>query len=392
MGLSDTKWDYMPSQTTDAGSVSFAAVVVTHEREEYFREAYRSVERARESYDGTVSTIVVNSSEQRMLDDPPSHVTEIHVPEKGSASEKRNVGLESATADWIAFVDDDCVLDETAFEAVAARIEDPSIEDPAGFYPVTEFSGEKSIALRACEHTTFTMIFDIPGRAETVPWGALTFAAFDRSALLDVGGLDQSFTAGAGGEDVDLGLRLSDGGHVLYAISEPLVFHTTATWNSVRGNLQRFYAYGLGEVDLQAKYPERRGVNLATAPIVGIGVLGASAIVALAHSLTVGLLTAALFSVFAPACHVLSHTVNFDKSLRESVILRLYDYAYGAGVIANSIRQGRPGATFFRLDPFAPPDESGSPFDRSHLIYPGEAPGFVALSLVFLTVIVVLAL
>ncbi|WP_436906605.1 glycosyltransferase family 2 protein [Halosimplex marinum] len=334
---------------------SFCVVVATHQREALAAKCCRSVREAIDAYEGSASLVVVNSSAEPLFDDPGEATREIHVPDLPGAAAKRNRGLRAASAEWVVFVDDDCVIDAESLSVLAGEIRRRDDDDLAGIYPVTEFAGSRTRAFRACEDTRFTSVFTLPARAESVPFGALTLAAFDREKLTAVGGFDSSFTAGAGGEDVDLGTRLREAGGRLVGVSDPLVRHTTATWNSVTGNARRFYAYGLGETDLQVRHGSKRVPRLDS-PLA----LGA---VLAAGSLAAGALSGPLLGAAVAPIYLLVHTlvavsgsVLRGKTPAEALVYRLYGYAYGAGRLRRALAAGRPDAALYQFTPYADPD------------------------------------
>ena len=365
-----------PSDANEA--VSFSVVIVTHGREELCRRAYESVARAARRYDGDVEVLLVNSSARPLFDREPDDLMEVHVPQRGGSAEKRNIGIERAKHEWVVFVDDDCRISRDALGRLAREIADRT--DATALYPVTEFDGTAAFPLRCCEQTHFTYHFEASRYEAEREWGPCTLAAVSRSALLEIGGFDESFTSGAGGEDVDLGLRLAEHGYAQYGIPEVLVKHDVGTWNSLEANLRRFFHYGLGETDLQRAHPNRTHLKL--------NALGTETALALAMAPTFALagrpllwpLAVALFALLLLPCYAVYNRRTYGKSLLEGGVLRLYDYAFEAGNLYNGLRVGAVSVPFFRHRS-GTNTQSPFPFGREEFVYPDEMPTLVALAL-----------
>jgi len=376
-------------QSPDSGPrPSFSVVVVTHEREQLFRQSVESVKNAVAVYPGETEIIGVNSSETSALGDTSENVTEIHVPDANKVTEKRNLGLQAATNDWIVYVDDDCTVAEQTLDVFASAIEDAE-DSVAGYYPVTEFVGERALAFECCYGTPFMRHFKKPKEGGDQTWGPLTLAVFRRDALLAVDGFDESFALNAGGGDVDLGLRLTERGYRLVGIPETLVYHTTATWNSVWGNCRRFFEYGRGEAELTQKHPNRSHFKLnAVSPLSLLTVL--STLLAVFAWGGAGLLVLVLFPGYSLAITAGDYRRRYAIPYGQALLLRMYDYATAAGNFANA--SGMIPSDFFRLKPeLRLAADTPYPLGRECLLYPNERLDSLALSLSVLTIYLVTA-
>jgi GT2 family glycosyltransferase len=369
-------------RSPDGQRPSFSIVVVTHEREQLFRQAVQSIEEAVAGYPGDTEIIGVNSSETSALGDTGG-VTEIHVPDKNKVTEKRNLGLQAATNDWIVYVDDDCTVAEQTLDVLAPIIEDAE-DSVAGYYPVTEFVGDRTRAFECCHGTHFMSHFEKPRDGADQTWGPGTMAIFRREALLAVEGFDDSFASVMGGEDIDIGLRLTERGYRLVGIPETLVYHTTATWNSFRGNCRRFFEYGRGEAELTDRHPDRSHLKLNTvSPLIIVTVV--STILAVTVWGGVGLLVLPLFAGYSLAITAGHYRRKYDKPYGQALLLRVYDYAIAAGNVANA--SGTIPSDFLRLKPsLDPAADTPYPLGREYLLYPNERLDYLALPLAVLTI------
>lgn len=355
---------------------NFTVVVSTHKRPELCRRACDSICRSASNYTGDIDIILVNSSPEPMHISDPSF-EEIHVPDATTVVEKRNIGIEQATTDWIVFVDDDCEVTPKTFNTLHESITTKATPQSAAFYPITEFAGPMKYPLRCCHETHFTNHFSACKHSSTRKWAACTLAVFDRHVLEEVGGFDGSFAGRAGGEDVDIGLKLNEHNYVQHCIPETLVYHDTTTWNSLSGNLKRFFHYGLGETVLQKKYPDRTHFKLNNIGTEGVVASTAALVLAFIDRNPVWILVAPLFLILNLLTYAIYNHTKYEKSILCGVILRVYDYAFEAGNLFNAVRTCSPTAPFYRHK-----SESGKGsqflFGREQLIYGDELPTLLA--------------
>ena len=243
----------VPQASPDGPLPLLSLVIITHKRHTLFWKAYHSALAARAHYDAEVELIIVTSDTAQIFDELAPGVREVHAPKARYAGEKRNVGLRHAASQWIIFMDDDCEIAPDGFNVIAHHVA-AYPPDTGGFIGITEFAGDKGYWFKVLEGTDFMEDFKWAGYQDSLHWGTCTLATFRRSALIEVGGFDARFTVG--GEDVAVCTDLRFHGHQIRGIPKTLVYHTTQTWNSFRSNLRRFYNYGLGEAQLQLRFPE----------------------------------------------------------------------------------------------------------------------------------------
>lgn len=234
---------------------SFSFVIITHNRDKLFWEAYHSILTAQKNYGGDVEVIVVNSSPRRLFAEDFSDCQEIHVPNAFTASIKRNLGWQNASNEWVIFMDDDCQIASNALIEIT-RYTAVSSSKTAAFFGITDFIGDKSYWFMSVEGTDYMESFRQAQYSENLCWGPTSLAVFRRSALAEVGGFDSSFVIPAGGEDVAIGITLREHGKQLRAIPTILVYHNTQTWNDIRSNLRRFFNYGRAELELLKRFPQ----------------------------------------------------------------------------------------------------------------------------------------
>jgi GT2 family glycosyltransferase len=332
-----------------ANTVPLSIVIITHERKDLFERAFRSARVATARYPGLVEIIVANSSPSPARP-PTPNARELHVPHAPRAAAKRDLSWRLAIHPWIVFLDDDCERDHRALDVIAAYVQGGDAET-AAYFGVTEFRGHRSIWFRALEGTDFFVDFEWARERTWLPWGPTSLAVFRAAALADVGGFDGTFRTTAGGEDVDICLRLRERGWKLRAIPRTLVHHNVATWNSLRSNLHRARQYGKGEAELMLRHRaltifDIESPLLLLLPGVALPTVGTWAGVA---PLAVGLASVGVVVCFTAAQLAAEHASS-RKSAFATATMLLYRGAYRLGLFSGALRLDRGRGVLRRLD------------------------------------------
>ncbi|MEO8577818.1 MAG: glycosyltransferase [Gemmatimonadales bacterium] len=169
--------------------------------------------------------------------------------ENGGLSRARNLGLQHASGEIIAYLDDDAYPDEhwlkylawSFMTTVHAGIGGPNIPPPNdGFWA--------TCVAHSPGGPTHVLLDD--GLAEHIPGCNM---AFRRSALMHVGGFDRDFRIA--GDDVDLCWRIHHNGGTLGFSPAAVVWHHRR--GSVSAYLRQQYNYGRAEAMLEAKWPQK---------------------------------------------------------------------------------------------------------------------------------------
>jgi GT2 family glycosyltransferase len=167
-------------------------------------------------------------------------------PQSGPAT-ARNMGWQASTGDIVVFVDDDCVLAPDAL----SRLQDAlTVHDAAGASIEPLHRGHLVADFMHAENLVTHKVQD-----GQVRWLVTACLAVRRAALEQVGGFDEQLTT-AGGEDVDLSLRLKEAGFRLGVAAEAVAFHDHRA--SLRLLVRTYYRHGTGQRRLTARHPERR--------------------------------------------------------------------------------------------------------------------------------------
>ena len=171
------------------------------------------------------------------------------------AAAARNLGARQAKTQWILFLDSDCIptpgLIDGYRQAMNGAIAYAGIVRAEGSDPASQYYDAQSIL-------NPPPLWD---NGEDRPAYLITANALVwREALARIGGLDERFPL-AGGEDIDLGLRLWSVGQLAYA---PAAQTLHSFEPHLRPFVRRFVRYGRGNRLLAARYQ----TDLAPHPFV----------------------------------------------------------------------------------------------------------------------------
>jgi mycofactocin system glycosyltransferase len=202
-----------------------------------------------------------------------------HGRNRGPAA-ARNTGLRTTTSDVVAFVDSDCVVDDTWPAGLVWHFADPGVGAVAP--RVAPVGGAGGVVARFEQARS---ALDMGRRAELVrPGSRLGFvpsaAILVRRAALGEGGFDERLRLG---EDVDLVWRLVDSGWQVRYDPDVVVRHqgreSWVPW------LRRTFEYGTSAAELEVRHPGRlaparlSGWNVAALALTGRGHPAAASLV-----------------------------------------------------------------------------------------------------------------
>jgi GT2 family glycosyltransferase len=164
-------------------------------------------------------------------------------------SAARNVGIENATGEIVAFTDSDCVVDPDWLTYLAYKFVHSGFVAVGGpnLPPPEEARGAACVAA-APGGPTHVLIDDEV--AEHIPGCNM---AFLKSALDEIGGFDPVYRAA--GDDVDLCWRLQNHGHPIGFSPAAMVWHFRR--NTIKAYLKQQMGYGKAEAQLYFKHPFR---------------------------------------------------------------------------------------------------------------------------------------
>ena len=250
-------------------SIAVSVVIATRDRPALLRAALGAVGRGLRPGD---EVIVVDSASR-----PPAAAAVADVAaeagarlvrcERPGTSRARNAGARAATAAIVAFTDDDCLPEPGWLQAVAGAFErHPEL----GFLTGAVEPGRRADGTAPTGVTLSTMTggasraFGAEEDPDALGHGANM--AWDRAALVGIGGFDEAFGPGAplrAAEDHEAFWRALRTG--LAGRHEPTATVVHSQWRDTCGQMRSYYGYGVGAGGLFVK----RGRMEAGLPTVG---------------------------------------------------------------------------------------------------------------------------
>lgn len=169
--------------------------------------------------------------------------------ENGGLSRARNVGLEAAAGEIVAYLDDDARPEPSWLTHLVRALVSSSHVAVGGpnIAPPDDGLAADCVA-NAPGGPVHVLLSD--GEAEHIPGCNMAFRA---AALSAVGGFDPTFRVA--GDDVDLCWRLHERGETIAFAPAAVVWHHRRP--SLRGFLRQQFQYGKAEALLERKWPER---------------------------------------------------------------------------------------------------------------------------------------
>ena len=206
-----------------------SVVVNTYNRAKSLHQTLQGLRR--QNYPNFEVIVVNGPSSDATMDVLRTHSAQIRV---GTCSQRnlsvsRNVGIEMARGDFVAFIDDDAVPDEDWLVDAIAAFDSDEVAGVGGF--VFDHTGyELQYSYTVCDrmgnayhNLTIPMPdFCYPG-CHRFPALLGTNSIFRRSALLEIGGFDEQFDYFL--DETDVNVRLIDAGYTLKQIPKAFVYH-----------------------------------------------------------------------------------------------------------------------------------------------------------------------
>jgi glycosyltransferase involved in cell wall biosynthesis len=172
----------------------------------------------------------------------------IRQPNKG-LSVARNVGMQAAAGEIIAYTDSDCVVDPHWLTLMVRGMQENSFDGCGGPNYAPHEKGWVEAACAASPGAPCHVLL-ADDRAEHLAGCNMVYR---KDVLIAIGGFDPQFTAA--GDDVDICWRLMDAGYSLGFCPPAFVWHFRR--NTVKAYYGQQKGYGRAEAMLYSKYPER---------------------------------------------------------------------------------------------------------------------------------------
>jgi GT2 family glycosyltransferase len=280
---------------------------------------------------------------------------------------KRNAGAAAADYDLITFIDSDCQVgaDFLAVVATALRESPPEVGAVAG--PI-EMTGRETGTLRLFRRTTeLNQPFTWPLVHEQITWAATANFTVRAEVFHQLGGFAVDTLTVVGGEDVDLGVRMTKAGYVIMCCADAVVQHSRSTGDSVLTIGKRLCTYGRAANWLLLRHPERREFRLN--PVALIAATGAVASITARRTRGRSGWAVAVVAASLLAQHAWRRRRSGDgpRVIGSLVASTVLDWSFDLGEFVGAWQVGRPQHLFSRFvfmdnDTFRP--RTGAPDDR----------------------------
>lgn len=232
----------------------FSVVIPAHNAERYVGDQLTAL--GAQVGAGTFEVILVdNLSTDRTVETAAEYAETLNLQivtagAKPSAAYARNVGVASATGEFIVFVDADDVVDTSLLAAYRANTSFHQIM--GGYYDHVRLNEPKVTAWRPAEPCD-----RLPIAYRTVPYFLMGNAAIHRSVFAELGGFDEALTHG--GEEVDFSIRAKLAGYAIGWVPDAVVYYRHRT--TLRGLSRQWFDYGRAATYVYARHRDRANLS-----------------------------------------------------------------------------------------------------------------------------------
>jgi GT2 family glycosyltransferase len=219
--------------------LSISVIIITHNEEKNIKESLDSLMDT--DYPPERFEILVIDASTDSTPDIAGEYDRIRlIRSKKGFSRQRNLGIEKANYDILAFVDADGFVAEDWLKTLNAAFQNPRVDAIGGNSFPPPKTGYFGLCVACIGHPAGGAIgFDanVTRSEKGIEFVAGCNCAFRREALADVGGFDPDFNDG--GEDLDISRRLRQRGHYLDYIQGLNFYHIPRKniWEYIRWNI-----------------------------------------------------------------------------------------------------------------------------------------------------------
>lgn len=241
--------------------MNVSVVIATYNRRDLLRRTLESVaSQSHAPHEVIIADDGSTDSTPELAAEFPQ-VTFLRQENRGSSA-ARNLGVQRATGDVVAFTDDDCVVPPDWLERIVDGYErHPEVAGVGGYMEAPAGVLEGSVVARYEQYLTRELY---NARDEEIvagydcPCGGTNNMSFRRAVLEEVGGFDESFPPRVWGEDADLKYRVSLREHTFLYVPVKVTHLRDYTLRSL---LKQSCQRGRGEHHFlkQHSLPQRRG-------------------------------------------------------------------------------------------------------------------------------------
>jgi glycosyltransferase involved in cell wall biosynthesis len=260
---------------------------------------------------------------------------------------KRNDGVRAAAYDLVLFIDSDCLATPQLLQrhARTLRAADDTVAAVAG---PTFVQGVDNAMFRIMSRSKLLNdAFEWPAQASRVGWATTCNLAVRRAAFEAVGGFAERPLTVVGGEDVDLGLRLTEAGHHIVCDAEATVVHDKSSIESLGTVCRRLVTYGRSGQWLLDVHPRRGRPKLnriSTLSATAVAGAATAPVTAGAGLLLLPAVAAVLLAVDTK--ERLGDDAPTVAALAESIACAGLDWCFDLGEFIAAWQLGRPDRLF----------------------------------------------
>lgn len=356
-------------ENTQKINSGISVVTPTHGRNEMISFLLESLKIAGEIVDLPCEFLVIDSSENgdsEFIQNICAEHGAVYVRhDVNNVRRKRNLGIEKAKYSTVLFVDSDCVA---APDLIKEHLEAYE-EGVGGVIGLTKFVGETSHVWRLIEKTSVLDSFSYAQSMETAPWGPTCNISYRKNVLEQIGKFDASFPFRLGGDDVDLGLRVTDSGYKIKCNPKAVVEHDKETWNSLKLIGQRLFRWGRMHHYLILKHKDRNMMDLPKTMSLFFILFVVSLPAAIFARTALFFLLPFIWLVLNLLTETLLMSRQSKIGLKDLVYLwgaRILGLIFEAGILFESLKTGKL-KSFYTEIYYAPPS-SNSPGRNKRLI------------------------
>jgi GT2 family glycosyltransferase len=330
-----------------------AVVVPTLDRSPAVRRLFQSLRRSMDLLPRGIRTTLVavddsNGDERQRIERHCAEHDVVYLRGPRNVGAKRNIGVAATSEDVVLFVDSDCVASpdllplHLAGHGQAVSSSGRPVVAVAG--PAIMEGAPASFAWRAADASRlFNSAFTWPLQFTELEWAPTCNLSVTRQAFTDVGGFAEHPYTVVGGEDVDFGVRLYAAGYTTVAAPGAIVIHSREAVTGVRPFYRKLFMYGRACVWNCHRQPAKSHWSPNPLGFVGVGALSTIATRRPVLAWTSIALAGAAF-----ARDTSRQWDGCTGGLAEAAFGTTIDWAYYAGIVAESLRRGTPQYVFKR--------------------------------------------
>ena len=335
-------------------------IIPTEGRTNLLSQLLDSLDIARQQFTSSSELLIIDSSPYPVSDNIRTlceNHNAIYISGKSSVRAKRNLGIRNAQFPIILFIDSDCIATNDLLEQHGRMyLQSPLIGGCAGLVQFDQ--NNDAFFWRMLMRTSFTVPFRSPSQMKNVMWGPTANISYRSHLLNQVNGFDENFPFKLGGDDVDIGVRVSRLGYTIATNPEAKVFHSIQTWH-LQAVIRRAFRWGRMHYFLFCKHPYQRTMAMPNTLTIFVFLFAVSILLSTIKQQTIWLITPWLWwtiSLIVEAV-LLAGTGRKFASIFRDVCAGQFELIFNAGNYYEALRHGdiRP---FYQTFSYLPLNES----------------------------------